>query len=61
MSKAPQALWVFSSDACGVYGMSGVRIADSGRTTGPVTLARSGKIEIRSGSGMLLLVHTSSR
>lgn len=55
----PQALWVFSSDACGTYGLSQVSIAHAGRTdpAGTIILEmQSPKAKIHSGAGMLLRV-----
>jgi hypothetical protein len=58
-NKSPQAMWIFSSDACGTYGLSNVNIAHTGKTEplGLIVLT-SGKGELRvgAGAGMLLRV-----
>ena len=58
-NHTPQALWVFSSDACGTYGLSNVHILHAGRTTpvGTFTLQVDGqKAKIHNGDGWLLRV-----
>jgi hypothetical protein len=55
----PQALWVFSADACGTYGLGNLSIAHAGRSqpVGQITLvSESGNFGLRSGSGLLLRV-----
>ena len=56
---APQALWLFSTDACGVYGVPHLRIIHTGKTdpVGTIVLEEdSGALKLQGGTGMLLRV-----
>lgn len=55
----PQAFWLFSSDACGVYGFDHIRIEHAGRSdpAGTIVLSsKDGKLNLKSGTGLLLRV-----
>jgi hypothetical protein len=53
-----QSLWVFSSRACGTYDLGDTRIENNGRSApvGNIELkSTTGKLEMRGGSGWLLI------
>jgi hypothetical protein len=58
-NNSPQAMWVFSSDACGTYGLSGIRIEHVGKSqpVGVIVFAsEKGQLKLPGGAGMLLRV-----
>jgi len=59
-NEAPQALWVFSSDACGTYGLENISIVSAGRSgvTGVIVFSSErGNLKIPGGAGMLLRIN----
>ena len=59
-NEAPQALWVFSSDACGTYGLEHISIVSAGRSgvTGVIVFSSDREnLKIPGGAGMLLRIN----
>jgi len=56
--NSEQSFWVFSTDACGMYGFGDAKLTHAGRTTpvGEIALESPDKLELRGGSGLLLVV-----
>ena len=59
----PQAFWVFSTDACGVYGFPGLTIDHLGRNDpkGKIILSTKGNLKIYGGSALLVRVMASGK
>ncbi len=57
----PQAVWIFSSSACGTYDLGSARIANSGATPplGNISITSDRNLQIRGGSGWLLITVAS--
>ena len=56
-----QAVWVFSSAACGTYGLDGLKISDSRDSTpGEITLTSPRNVLVGGGSGWLLITVAES-
>jgi len=57
-----QALWVFSTSACGLYGFEGVKLVHDGRTdpVGQIILESGKNIHVGGGSGWFLLVNVAA-
>ena len=55
--KAVQAVWIFSSAACGTYGFDDVVVTSSGAESpvGEISLGSSENVNVRGGSGWLLM------
>jgi hypothetical protein len=53
----PQAMWLFSTNACGVYGFGNLRIERAGRSSGTIVLSsHAGNLKVGGGSALLLHV-----
>jgi hypothetical protein len=62
-NDTPQALWVFSSNACGAYGFANLQVRHFGRThpAGDIVFGSTkGEVNVPEGSGLLLRVDGAS-
>jgi hypothetical protein len=61
-SNPQQALWIFSTTACGAYGFEHTKLEQTGLTPplGQIVLSSPKDIDLRGGSGWLLMVVASS-
>lgn len=62
-NEAPQALWLFSSDACGTYDLPNLKIRRTapGNPLGEIILdSAEGQVNVRAGAGLLLAVNDSA-
>lgn len=58
-SNPQQALWIFSTTACGAYGFENTKVEQSGLSAplvGQIVLSSSKDVDLRGGSGWLLFV-----
>ena len=56
-NSRPQALWLFSVNACGVYGFPNLTMEHGGRSSGTIVLTSSeSNLKLGGGTGMLLRV-----
>ncbi len=62
VNNIEQPMWVFSVDACGLYGLSDLTLAGAGNTAplGQITLESDSNVDIGGGSGWLLVVNATA-
>ena len=59
-NEARQALWLFSSDACGTYDLPNLRIRRTEDSSGEIILdSAKGQVNVRAGAGLLLTVNSA--
>ena len=61
VGNGEQPMWVFSVDACGVYGLRDLKLAGAGDTDplGQIVLESEKNVDIGGGSGWLLIVNAA--
>lgn len=60
-SRAVQSLWLFSSNACGIYGLPHVSVVHRGIHSGEITFSSQRDVKLHSGDGLLLTVIAPAR